>query len=197
MPLRVAEKDGYIYGVSKCYDCPFAEHLKSDDRAIRIGPFWECGNADADANAGMEVIGVGIPVWCPLPSPLDIWLYGSPKTATEASILERNKMRGKHPENIVWDAEPIQPVFIVENAESDKAGYYITIKPEFSNSPDWTYIRKDDMIVIGDEKKSYRWWDIYRVIETPVSSRVRITTGKEPKKGERMALLGPNRGKET
>lgn len=223
MPLRVAEVNGYLHAVNKCADCPFAENLKSDDRAIRIGPFWECGNADADANAGMEVIGVGIPVWCPLPEPgrveLDTEienllveainaknilmmvmedgapekLHSSIKAVMDrkGDYQKRRKMRGKHPENIAWDDErPI--VFIVE--DPGPPGFIakeITIMPEKIGRPDYTYLRKDDCLLLRRmaTKGSGVLRENYWLCEAPTSSTIKITQGADLKKGDRLTVV--------
>lgn len=62
MPLRVAERDGYIKAVNGCGDCSFRQVTHA-----ATNPTDECGHPE-----GKNAIKVKldcIPVWCPLPTP--------------------------------------------------------------------------------------------------------------------------------
>lgn len=83
MPLRVAEKDGYLHAVNGCGHCPFNGW---DGHTITF-----CSHAHAKEDEGL-LYRDRIPVWCPLP------IY--------QMVRQENKMRGKHPQNIVWDEPP-------------------------------------------------------------------------------------------
>lgn len=58
MPLRVAEKDGYIKAVNECYICPFINLMN-----------FRCEHENGKSDIGLEYYHERIPVWCPLPEP--------------------------------------------------------------------------------------------------------------------------------
>lgn len=58
MPLRVAEKDGFIYAVNGCAYCPF----------IWLNVMWRCKHKEGKGQR-VEQYNNRIPVWCPLPEP--------------------------------------------------------------------------------------------------------------------------------
>ena len=165
MPLRVAEQDGYLHAVNKCYDCPYIEHIKNDNR---FGPFFACGKQGE--RKGGEVRGISIPVWCPLP------IYQMVREKEKEVI----KMRGKHPGNIMWDAPAI---FVVEDVEIDGLRMNITIRPELPQGPDYTCLRKDDCLRADKIN--------YLVTETPTSSRIKVGGIPKLNKGDRLIANGP------
>ena len=64
MPLRVAEKEGFVYALDDCEFCPFVEK----NRNILISkPLLSCKHFSL--NQSREVKLNSIPVWCPLPEP--------------------------------------------------------------------------------------------------------------------------------
>lgn len=60
MPLRVAEKDGFIYAVNGCGDCPLWQV-----KDYRKG----CNCCHKQGNSDKPSWHNSIPVWCPLPEP--------------------------------------------------------------------------------------------------------------------------------
>lgn len=61
MPLRVAEKEGYLHAVNRCGDCPFGEF-----GMIKIEkPRFYCEHEQGKIEE--KISGNSIPVWCPLP----------------------------------------------------------------------------------------------------------------------------------
>ena len=183
MPLRVAEVNGlWLKGVNECNHCPYARQ--------HPGKPWRCEHPDLRMKEHeFETVQIGfIPIWCPLPNPLNAWADELPKTMTEFMIRQENAeaaigMRGKHPENIVWD-EPA--VFIVEDVDLYAHAMDIVLKPEFPNGPDWTCLRKDDWLRADHSTN-------YLVLETPTSSRIRVNREPKLNKGDRLIANGPAR----
>jgi hypothetical protein len=181
MPLRVAEKDGYIYAVNRCLECPFLCALPSNDHRKLVGR--KCGNADADPKAGMEVCGAGIPVWCPLPEPHRKMYIGVDMASAKGDRtgkLEPNIRQLLKPEEM-----PRPVMFIVQGLEVEGMDRFVTTKPEFPQGPDWTYLRKGDCLITYTAKSIIRCW----VAETPRSSRVKMTLGGEIKEGDWLTLV--------
>lgn len=127
---------------------------------------------------------------CELPKP--IFHKTETLTAEIASTTPShydNKLRGKHPENIVFD----QPeIFIVEDVENLNAvDTYIRVKPSLpggmksSGSGNWASLRAGDCLVKYTDKSIIRYW----VRETPTSSTIKISCGGEIKKGDRLTLV--------
>ncbi len=194
MPLRVAEKDGYIYAVNGCGDCPFNGF---DGHAITF-----CIHKEAKKDEEL-LYRDHIPVWCPLPEPgiqkkevgelikkLD--RYRENKEELAALIRGWSFYRGPEFVNVMespGEPEPIPPAFIVEDVEIiSSVSAYIWIKPVIPRGPSYEYLRKGDGLVAHDEKGSYG----YGILETPTSSKVMINTvGRDPQKGDRLTALSP------
>ncbi len=200
MPLRVAEKDGYLYAINGCGDCPFEQLERSFKPTTKLAPY--CGHENGKTDN--PVINSVIPVWCPLPEPsvskkdikgvIDTLREGNrrkdeiissfmneiPKTMTEFMVTKENEMRGKHPENIVFE----QPeIFIVESFEIRSDGTHVKIVQKgLCGESSWTSIRKDD--ILGSVNGNYR------VAHTPTSSTI-IVYGPLLEEGQTLTLLGP------
>lgn len=183
MPLRVAEVNGWLKAVDCCDDCGFVKLFGVDPvegSDIEATSVWRCGHPKIrqTPHEGMSLQRGFIPVWCPLP--IYQMLRGPRTTATEAMILEENKMRGKHPGNIMWGAPAI---FVVEDVEIDGLGMNVTIRPELPQGPDYTCLRKDDWLRAGGIN--------YLVAEPPTSSKIRLTHGPKLSKDDRLIGNGP------
>ena len=95
MPLRVAEKDGFLYGINKCHECPYVEQtIREDTSEVLV---WKC------VKRKFKVVnnpGFAIPVWCPLPEPgeKDRQFKVVAKPDLEVNIIEteENKLRKLH-----------------------------------------------------------------------------------------------------
>lgn len=87
MPLRVAEKDGFIFAVNKCDECPSCfrmlsgvkAHL-SDNKPSGFGCFHD--KITTRENIGRDTRLDAIPVWCPLPAPGSRFIKAPPLKAT-------------------------------------------------------------------------------------------------------------------
>lgn len=96
MPLRVAEKDGYLKAVNRCiYDCPFCLKISSERKVFPVDDDlsgYGCFHSKIVQNGiGENIKPVWIPVWCPLPEPIDSWLHRKPKTMTEFMVRKENE----------------------------------------------------------------------------------------------------------
>ena len=73
MPLRIAEKDGFIYAVNDCGRCPFNKSEKIKNPPQDCAPLIHmlsnlyCGHGNRNNKEKVEPN--SIPVWCPLPEP--------------------------------------------------------------------------------------------------------------------------------
>lgn len=210
MPLRVAEKDGYIKAVNCCDDCGFVKLFGVDpieDSGVEATSIWTCGHPGI-GHTPDECIPLQrgfIPVWCPLPEP---GISGKEvgELIKKLDQYQKNKeelaslLRGKHPKTMTefmvrkenakakmrgLHPENIvwdePPVFIVE--DPGPPGFVakeIMIKPQFFQGPDYTCLRKDDCLTTGKEN--------YWLCETPTSRKIKITPGPDLEKGDRLAV---------
>lgn len=71
MPLRVAEKDGWLKAINQCHDCPHYSRMLSGIKDHLAGKFPSDIGCFHDSivkdKRGKEVKLGYIPVWCPLP----------------------------------------------------------------------------------------------------------------------------------
>lgn len=222
MPLRVAEKDGYLKAVNKCYECPFFSRMMIGIKAhfrgehpTSTGCFHDkIATTQGKHKIGREVKPHYIPVWCPLPEPgvskkdikeiidllregnrrkdeiISSFLNGIPKTATEMMIMEENKLRGKHPENIVFE----QPeIFIVESAEETDVGgdFYVKVKPskEMSfgspGSGNWASLMAGDILISPKKDSTIQCI----IIKTPTSNTIEMSLVGKIKKGDELIWI--------